>query len=416
MTRVQSVLHVVGRSGAYNKDLAAMRAGAQPDGFIYRGDPVTPGYQRIVQPGAAVSVMLLLDDGQVAFGDGTDVIFSGAAGRDRLFRPAEHQAFLAEELPRLLCGWQPEQFRPMAERIDRHVYNGAPLHAALRYGITQALLHAVALTRRMPMASVIAEEYGGTLATAPLPLLVSSPTGDWQQLDMRILKRADLLPHSSFTHVERHVGLQGEKLLDYARRVSTRITEIGEPDYAPTIHLDVYGTLGGLFGDDVEAIAAYLGRLREAVDGRPLMVEAPIIAETQPAQIAAYRALCDAVDRLGHGAQVIVDEWCNTLEDVRAFADVRAGHLLQIKTPDLGGINNTIEAVLYARGKGLGVSLGGSLNETDQSSRITAHIGLACSPTYLFAKPGAGGDAGLMIQYNEMLRTLALIEAGGRTR
>jgi methylaspartate ammonia-lyase len=80
---------------------------------------------------------------------------------------------------------------------------------------------------------------------------------------------------------------------------------------------------------------------------------------------------------------------------------------------DLGGINNAIEAVLYARSKGVGVgvgvSLGGPLNETDQSSRITAHIVLACQPTYLFAKPSAGGDAGHMIQTNEMLRTQALL-------
>jgi methylaspartate ammonia-lyase len=178
----------------------------------------------------------------------------------------------------------------------------------------------------------------------------------------------------------------------------------------------VYGTLGGLFSNDTGKIAAYLGKLREAAGGRPLMVEAPIIMQTRQAQIDTYRALCDEVDRLGHGVQVIVDEWCNTLEDVREFADARAGHLLQVKTPDMGGINNTIEAVLYARSKGLGVSLGGSLNETDQSSRITAHIGLACDPSYLFAKPGAGGDAGLMIQFNEMARTLALIEAGRQIR
>lgn len=409
--KVQAVLAVVGRTGSYNKDLAAMRAGAVQDGFIYRGKPVTPGYERIVQPGASVSIMLLLDDGQVAFGDCMDVIFSGAAGRDRLFRPDEHRAFLQEELPALLTGWQPDRFRPIAERIDRHEYGGARLHTALRYGISQALLHAVALARRMPMAMVIAEEYGCTLATTPRPLLVSSPTNGWDELDMRILKRADLLPHSSFTNVERHVGLQGEKLMEYAARVSRRIGEIGDPDYAPTLHLDVYGTLGMLFHNDVPVIAAYLGRLRDAVLGRPLMVEAPIIMDTRQEQIDIYRALCTEVERLGHGTQVIVDEWCNTLEDVRDFADARAGHLLQVKTPDLGGINNTIEAVLYARRKGLGVSLGGSLNETDQSSRITAHIGLACDPTYLFAKPGPGGDAGMMIQYNEMARTLALIAA-----
>ena len=408
--KIRSVLHVVGHSGAYNKDLAAMQAGAKPDGFIYIGQPVTPGYERIVQPGKSVSIMLLLDDGQVAFGDCTDVIFSGAAGRDRLFRPEEHADFLANGLPALLIGWQPDTFRPMAEQIDRLIHRGNMLHTALRYGITQALLHAVALVRRVPMAAVIAAEYDCVCAAAPLPILVSSPTGDWQQLDMRILKRSDLLPHSSFTHVERHVGLQGEKLLDYATRVARRIGEIGDPGYDPTIHLDVYGTLGELFANDIDQIADYLGTLKAAVGRLKLMVEAPIIAQTRQQQIELYRALCEAVDRRGHGAQIIVDEWCNTLEDVRDFADAGAGHLLQVKSPDLGGINNTIEAVIYARAKGLGVSLGGSLNETDQSTRITAHIGLACRPTYLFAKPGAGGDAGLMIETNEMLRTLALLE------
>jgi methylaspartate ammonia-lyase len=408
--KIERIKHIIGRSGAYNKDLAAMRAGAKPDGFIYRGEPITPGFRRIVQPGAAVSVMLLLEDGQVAFGDCTDVIFAGAAGRDVLFQPDEHRKFLTETLPTWLIGRDIAAFRPLAGEIDRAQPGGKPLHTALRYGITQAVLHAAALANRIPMAQVIAREYGSTLATAPVPILVSSTTNDWKQLDQRILKRVDLLPHSSFTHVERDVGLRGEKLLEYARGVVARIAEIGEPDYHLTLHLDVYGTLGGLFNNQVEPIVAYLGELKAAVGTHDLMIEAPVIMETREAQIDIYRALCAALARVGCPTQVIVDEWCNTLDDVRAFSDAGAGHLLQVKTPDLGGINNAIEAVLYARAKGLGVSLGGSLNETDQSSRITAHIALASKPTYMYAKPGAGGDAGLMIQTNEMLRTLALLQ------
>ena len=407
--KIKHVLHVVGRSGAYNKDLAAMRAGAKPDGFIYAGEPVTPGFRRIVQPGASVSIMLVLEDGQVAFGDCTDVIFSGAAGRDVLFQPDDHRSFLDQTLPAWLIGREVDRFRPLAEEIDRGEYGGKPLHTALRYGITQAVLHAASLAKRAPMARLIAQEYATDLATSPLPILVSASTHDWKQLDQRILKRADLLPHSSFTHVERDVGLRGEKLLAYARRVVARIAEIGEPGYHPTIHLDVYGTLGGLFHNRVDSIVDYLAELKAAVGTHELMVEAPVIMDTRHEQIEIYQALCAALARTGCRTQVIVDEWCNTLDDVQAFADAGAGHLLQVKMPDLGGINNAIEAVLYARAKGLGVSLGGSLNETDQSSRITAHIGLACRPTYWFAKPSAGGDAGHMIQTNEMLRTLALL-------
>ena len=57
--------------------------------------------------------------------------------------------------------------------------------------------------------------------------------------------------------------------------------------------------------------------------------------------------LCGELDRRGIDVELVADEWCNTLEDIKLFADHKAGHMIQIKTPDLGGINNTIEAVLY---------------------------------------------------------------------
>jgi methylaspartate ammonia-lyase len=106
---------------------------------------------------------------------------------------------------------------------------------------------------------------------------------------------------------------------------------------------------------------------------------------------------------------LIADEWCNTLEDIKLFADVAASDYVQIKTPDLGGINNTIEAVIYCRSKNMGSSLGGTANETDHSARICTHIGLACSPDFMLSKPGLGVDEALMIQTNEMARTLAIL-------
>jgi methylaspartate ammonia-lyase len=60
-----------------------IRAGTVPNGFSYDGAPRTPGFQRVCQPSECVSVMLVLDDGRVALGDCMDVIFTGAAGRDR---------------------------------------------------------------------------------------------------------------------------------------------------------------------------------------------------------------------------------------------------------------------------------------------------------------------------------------------
>jgi methylaspartate ammonia-lyase len=416
--KIKDVIPVVGRSGFFNRDLAAVKAGARADGFAYPGKPVSAGFEKIVQPGNAISMMLRLDDGQVAFGDCTDVILTGVAGRDPLFQAEQHLAFLQTTMRDLLRGRPIDRFRDLADEIDRSVHSGKRLHTALRYGITQALLHGTALANRCTMAEVVSREYGCEIATMPIPILASCHKEDVQMIDRMILKRVELLPHASFQQVERDIGLEGEKLIAYANGIVERIREIGDPDYRPRIHLDVYGTIGELFGGDVNAIACYLGELESAVRPHELLLESFIIAESREAQIQAFRALRAALAQLGNQVKIIVDEWCNTLDDIKAFADAEAADYAQIKTPDLGGVNNAIEAVLYARRKGMGCCLGGSGNETDQSARITAQIGLACQPDFLLSKPGFGGDEALMIQTNEMLRTLALIAisraAGGR--
>jgi len=219
------------------------------------------------------------------------------------------------------------------------------------------------------------------------------------------------LPHASFQQVERDIGLEGEKLIAYSSWIVERIRQIGDPGYQPRIHLDVYGTLGELFGGEIDAIAVYLSELEAAVQPHELLLESFVIAESRAAQIETFCALRSALTRQGSQVKIIVDEWCNTLDDIKAFADAEAADYAQIKTPDLGGINNAIEAVLYVRRMGMGCCLGGSGNETDQSARITAQIGLACQPDFLLSKPGFGGDEALMIQTNEMVRTLALIDA-----
>jgi methylaspartate ammonia-lyase len=410
---IADVICAVGRAGFFNRDLAAVKAGAKADGFAYPGTPVSPGFERIVQPGTCLSVMLLLDDGQVAFGDCMDVILSGVAGRDALFRAADQAGFVRTVIRDRLRGRTVDRFRELAEEIDGLRHDGKPLHTAMRYGITQALLHAAALARRCTMAEIVAGEYDSAIATAPLPILASCHKEDVQMIDRMILKRVELLPHASFQQVERDIGLKGEKLLAYAKGIVRRIAEIGDADYRPAIHLDVYGTLGELFGDDTARIADYLGELATAVRPHELLLESFVIAPSRAAQIERFRALRAALREGGHPVKIIVDEWCNTLDDIKAFADAEAADYAQIKTPDLGGINNTIEAVLYARAKGMGCCLGGSGNETDQSARITAQIGLATRPSFLLSKPGFGGDEALMIMGNEMLRTLALIGARG---
>jgi methylaspartate ammonia-lyase len=102
--------------------------------------------------------------------------------------------------------------------------------------------------------------------------------------------------------------------------VRDRIQKIGQPGYKPTIHLDVYGTIGQAFSNNMQAIIEFLKRLSNAVEPFDLALETPIIAETQEEQLFLFKELRTAIKKEGLNVSLIVDEWCNTFEDIILFA------------------------------------------------------------------------------------------------
>src|SRR5258708_963146 len=87
--KIVDVVLSSGYTGFYVDDLPAIRHNAVNDGFTYKGVPVTKGFSSIRQAGECISMMLMLEDGQVAVGDCTTVQYSGAGGRDPLFSANE---------------------------------------------------------------------------------------------------------------------------------------------------------------------------------------------------------------------------------------------------------------------------------------------------------------------------------------
>ena len=125
------------------------------------------------------------------------------------------------------------------------------------------------------------------------------------------------------------------------------------------------------------------------------------------------KALTTLIDERKIPVQLVADEWCNTLEDIKYFADNRAGHMVQVKTPDLGSVHNTVEAVLYCKEKGIGAYQGGTCNETDRSAQVCVNLAMATKPDQMLAKPGMGVDEGYMIVYNEMQRIRSILKMRG---
>ncbi len=409
--KIQKVVCAPGKTGFFFDDQKAIKAGAKNDGAFYEGAPVTPGFTAVRQSGESICVMFVLENGAIAYGDCAAVQYSGAGGRDPLFLAADFIPVIEKEIAPLYEGKEITSFREMADIVDKNVSpsTGKIYHTAIRYGVTQACLDAVANSQSKLMAQVIAEEYGTDISKNIIPIFSQSGDDRYMNADKMIMKSADVLPHALFNHVETKVGLKGEKIKEYIEWLRNRIIKLRPCEsYNPTIHIDVYGTLGIVFNNDFEAIAKYVGEVAEIAKPFRLRVEGPVDMGEKQAQIKALAAIRAAMDRDGIQAEIVADEWCNTLEDIKDFTEHKAGHMAQIKTPDLGGINNTIEAVIYCKKNNMGAYLGGTCNETNRSAEICAHIAMATSPVQYLAKPGMGVDEGYMIVFNEMSRILAL--------
>ena len=398
-------------SGFFFDDQRAIKKNAVCDGLNYIGPPITDGFISIRQAGEAISVMIILEDGQIAHGDCAAVQYSGAGGRDPLFLANRYINLISDYIKPLLIGKGLSSFTELSKFIDNLKYPNTDktIHTALRYGITQALLDAVAKSKHKLMVEVLEDEYNLKMSEKEIPIFTQSGDNRYLNVDKMILKKASILPHALINNVKDKLGEDGGILLQYVKWLKNRIESLRtEQNYSPILHIDVYGTIGIIFKNDFDKILDYFRKLVETAYPFRLRIEGPIDLENRELQMQTLKNLTKIIDDKKINIEIVADEWCNTLEDIKYFADNRAGHMIQIKTPDLGGINNVVEAILYCKQKGIGTYQGGTCNETDRSSQICAHIAMATSPDQILAKPGMGVDEGFMIVYNEMQRILAL--------
>ncbi|MCI6603798.1 MAG: methylaspartate ammonia-lyase [Clostridiales bacterium] len=411
--KIQKMICSAGKTGFYFDDQKAIKQGAGHDGFNYVGEAVTPGFTSIRQAGESISVQIQLEDGEWAFGDCAAVQYSGAGGRDPLFLAADYIPLIESVVIPHFIGKELNSFKELAAELEALRVDGKALHTAIRYGVSQALLDAVAKAHKELITETVAREYGCSISQKPVPIFTQSGDNRYENAEKMIIKEAQVLPHALINNVEEKLGHKGEILLDYVKWLSHRICEMRrDENYQPVLHIDCYGTIGMVFGDDnFPAMADYLATLEEAAKPFHLRIEGPMDAGSREAQIRCLAGLRKELDARQIHVEIVADEWCNTWEDIKLFADEKAGHMIQIKTPDLGGVNNTIEAVLYCKKVGIGAYQGGTCNETDRSAQVCTDIALATQPDQILAKPGMGVDEGYMIVNNEMQRVLARLAA-----
>ncbi|MFP4478594.1 MAG: methylaspartate ammonia-lyase [Candidatus Izemoplasmatales bacterium] len=407
--KIKDVILSKAYTGFFFDDQRAIKAGAKKDGLFYIGDPLIEGFTTIRQKGEAISVQLILENDDVGIGECAAVQYSGTGGRDPLFLADDYIPFMEEHIVPLLIGEELTDFKSLAEKYDRLKIKGKRLHTAIRYGLSQALLSSFSAYKKITMAEVIRESYHiKDDVYEPVPIFTQSGDERYDGVDKMILKEADVIPHGLINNIDEKLGRQGELLKNYVEWMRNRVLKYRvREDYLPVIHVDVYGTIGIAFDNDLVRIIEYLIDLEETAKPLKIRVEGPIDAGNKEDTIMYLAKITELLEKKHSKLEIVADEWCNTLEDIKDFADAKAGHMLQIKTPDLGGVNNVVEAILYCNEKRIGSYSGGTCNETNISGQITTNIAIACKANQMLAKPGMGVDEGYMIVKNEMNRVLA---------
>lgn len=400
--------HALG--GFFNDDQQAIRSGAVADGDSYRGTPVTPGFASVRMPARVLSIGVVLTDGYVAWGDAMSVQYAGVGGRDPVFDPVRAEEQVRQVVAPALCGRSAESFVVSAYLVGTLRVEGNLLHAGLQYGLTQALLDAASHAAGSFPAQLIAREFSLSLQAKRVPLYAQSGDNRQANIDRMIQKRVEVLPHGLINNAAKF-GAAGERFLELVQWTAERAKTLGGENYRPALYFDLYGMAGRTFGNDVAIIADYLARVARAAGQLAITIESPADFGSEAAQLEGFASLRRVLRSRGIAVRIAVDEWCNTLQDIERFGAHQAADVVQIKMPDLGGVQNSIRAVLACRRTGLGALLGGSCTETDVSARLSAHVATATQPEMMLAKPGMGVDEGIMIVGNEQSRILARLAA-----
>ncbi|MCF6101868.1 MULTISPECIES: methylaspartate ammonia-lyase [Mesorhizobium] len=407
--QIKDVLLAPGNGAFFYDDQEAIRSGAVQDGFVYVGAPTTPGFKSIRTPASSLSVGLVLADDTVVWGDMMNVQYSGAGGRDPLFDTDKISDLTSRVVAPRLLEVDASRFRDSCNVLKLVGHQLLP--PAVEYGVSQALLRAAAHLQRKTMAEVMCAEFGLPLPTRRVPIYCQSGDAREINVDKMILKSVDVLPHGLINSRQKF-GVDGQSFMDFVKWVATRTHEIGRPGYHPVLHFDVYGWIGLEIGLEPQQIADFICKVADSVPGFTLNVESPADFGSTQAQIENFAKIVSILDHRGSSARIVVDERCNTLEDIRVFAEARAAHVVQIKTPDVGSIADTARAVLICKENKVGAYVGGSCTETDLSAQASVHVSVATQADMMLAKPGMGVDEAFSIVGNEQNRLLAILNRG----
>ncbi len=306
-----------------------------------------------------------------------------------------------------------ETGQPLGPPPTQYTTTRRSLPSAVRYGVSQALLQAVAWTHRLTMAEIIAEEWSLPSPVVPVPVQAACVPGRHQLAERMIATRPAALGYVLAEDVREQMEDEGSALVRDVQWLTSCLTDLWDTGYRPTIYVGLGGSLGRLYEGNLGRVLGYLQRLESAARPYALRVEDPVIMESRGAQIERMRTLREYVRFRDMRVTLVAAAWATSVDAVQAFTDAEAADAIRVELGTLGGIHTTVDASLACKANGMGVLLAAGPAATDLGAHAAAHIALAVQPDVLLIDGSLGMERAVGTVRGEMARSLALIEARG---
>jgi methylaspartate ammonia-lyase len=267
-----------------------------------------------------------------------------------------------------------------------------PLHPALQYGLTAALLQAVAGAHRVSVAEWVAKEYGLASLETAIPLQIALNDDNIQVAHSILTTHIASLGYTTGKNNHKAtLGANGERLQRHIRQVAAWLQTL-EASFQPAIHLDLQEGFRDLFGNDEGKVLGALFGLEQAAKPYRLQVQNPFWQDSLEAQLDSMTKLQNYLCIRHLKLKLVADAWVDSFDDVVQFADPTVCQMVHVELPRLGNLEAGITAVLHLKSQNQSVILSG------EDTALTTHIALATTPTSLCGSP--------QLHYNETQKFL----------
>ncbi len=182
-------------------------------------------------------------------------------------------------------------------------------------------------------------------------------------------------------------------------------------DKPPSIHIDLRGGLGKLYGNNIGRMLGALVGLEISIRPLHLRIENPIEDDSLAEVIASTRGLQEFL-RFRKMDVALVAGNIDTLEAVQSMAQADVYSVLNVTPARLGGLWRSAEAVLACRAHGQRIMLNTDSGKSARSLQVLSQVALGLHPDFLGAS--AAGCNNFAQVNGEMQRALMEIEVRGQ--